>query len=92
MNMAAPLMIRAEILVKQPAINTVMPPKLVRQGSRIIPNIRNAESHLEDDGKHLQASYIRSTWMLPPWLRLQMGVLTESSSILIVLTRTSKCQ
>jgi len=53
MNKAAPLMIRAEILVKQPAINTVMPPKLVRQGSRIIPNIRNAESHLEDDGKHL---------------------------------------
>lgn len=55
MNMAAPLMIRAEMLVKHPAINTVMPPKLVRQGNRTMPSILNAASNLEDErGKQLK--------------------------------------
>ena len=57
MNMTAPPIIKPDKLVKQPAMNTVIPPKLVRQGSRIMPKILNAASHLEGIvGKQLQAA------------------------------------
>lgn len=90
-KITAPLMIRAEVFVKHPAIKTAIPPQLVKKGSKTIPTTRTNMSNLEEDWKQLlqrpRNRWCRKWW---PWLGLQMGTLTECSSLPIVsLSRVS---
>lgn len=91
MKITAPLMIRAEVFVKHPAIKTAIPPQLVKKGSKTIPTTRTNMSNLEEDWKQLlQRPWNRWCWEWWPWLGLQMGTPTECSSLPIVsLSRVS---
>lgn len=82
-NIAAPPIIMVGIFIKQPVMNTVIPPKRIKPGNRTMLSVRQIVLH-RADLKQLKTGKQYLAWLSPPWLTLRRRATQVGSSSSIV--------